>query len=121
MLRYFSDIEFRYCDPPCSLGDMDSYFMQMLDNARHICKTPFVPTSAYRTEEYEIEQGRSGTSSHTKGIAIDLKAETSNKRYKIVNALLSTGFNRIGIGKNFIHVDLDRNKTQNVIWHYYGN
>ena len=32
MVRYFSDIEFRYCDPPCSLGDMDSHFMKLLDN-----------------------------------------------------------------------------------------
>ena len=119
MVRYFSDIEFRYCDPPCSFGYMDLNFMKLLDNARHISNSPFVPTSAFRSVEHEIEQGRSGTSSHTKGIAIDLAVKNSKQRFDILNALLSTGFTRIGIAKNFIHVDLDKAKSQTVIWDYY--
>ena len=67
-----------------------------------------------------MSKGRDGTSSHTKGLAIDLKVQDSVTRYKIINSLLSVGLNRIGIGKNFIHVDMDKEKASNVIWHYYG-
>ena len=102
------------------LEDMNPIFMEMLDSARHIAKIPFVPTSAFRSEIYEKEQGRDGTSSHTKGLAIDLKATTSSQRFKIINALISIGLTRIGIGENFIHVDMDKSKAQKVIWHYYG-
>lgn len=29
------------------------------------------------------------------------------------------GFNRIGVGKTYIHADNDNSLAQNVIWHYY--
>jgi len=32
--------------------------------------------------------------------------------------LLEVGFTRIGIGNTFIHVDIDKDKSQNVIWTY---
>lgn len=119
-LKYFSDTDFEKCNPPCKLTDMDESFMKKLDIARMVAKIPFVPTSGLRTQIWEQEQGRDGTSSHTKGIAIDLSAKDSITRYKLISSLLSVGLNRIGIGKNFIHVDMDTQKPQNVIWHYYG-
>jgi hypothetical protein len=36
----------------------------------------------------------------------------------MLNALLEVGFNRIGIAGTFIHIDIDKNKSQNVIWTY---
>jgi len=118
-LKYFSQKDFDKCSPPCKLEDMNENFMKKLDIARQVCKAPFIVTSAFRSEIWEQEQGRDGTSSHTKGLAIDLKAESSIFRYKLIVSLLSVGFNRIGIGKNFIHVDIDKDKPSNVIWHYY--
>lgn len=119
MLRYFTQSDFDQCTPSCMLEDMNPTFMELLDSARHIAKIPFIPTSGFRSEIWEREQGRDGTSSHTKGLAIDLKADNSVTRFKIINALISIGLNRIGIGENFIHVDMDKSKTSKVIWHYY--
>ena len=119
-LKYFSQSDFDKCNPPCKLEDMDDKFIKKLDIARMVAKIPFIPTSGFRSEIWEQEQGRDGTSSHTKGLAIDLKAQDSLTRYKIINSLISVGLNRIGIGKNFIHVDMDKDKASNVIWHYYG-
>lgn len=31
---------------------------------------------------------------------------------------MEAGFTRIGIGQNFIHVDTDPDKQQNIIWTY---
>ena len=36
-----------------------------------------------------------------------------------MSAAIKVGINRIGIGKNFIHLDTDKKKSQDVIWHYY--
>ena len=118
-LKYFSQSDFDKCNPPCKLEEMDEKFMKKIDIARMVAKIPFIATSGFRSEIWEQEQGRDGTSSHTKGLAIDLKAQDSVTRYKIINSLLSVGLNRIGIGKNFIHVDMDKDKASNVIWHYY--
>lgn len=118
MYRYFTEEEFRQAKPACSLSDMSPIFMSRLDEARHIAGVPFIVNSAYRSKSYEInEKGREGTSSHTKGIAVDLRCQSNFNRLLIVEALIKVGFRRIGIGKTFIHVDNDASKSPS-IWLY---
>lgn len=118
MLRYFTEQEFTQAKPACALSDMHESFMERLDEARHIAGVPFIINSAYRSKAYEVNvKHRSGTSSHCKGVAVDLKCTDSFYRLVIVDALLRVGFNRIGIGKTFIHVDWDSEKRA-AIWLY---
>ena len=119
MRDYFDESEFPRCNPPCKKSDMDTDFMRMLNNAREYAGVPFVLTSAYRTRKHELDQGRDGTSSHTKGVAVDIQAVNSRVRYKIIYGLMRAGFNRIGVGRGFIHADRDTAKPDSVIWHYY--
>ena len=118
--KYFSEAEFRRCTPPCSLQDMSQELMLKLDNARQMAGIPFVLNSAYRSVAYEKSKGRAGTSSHCKGLAVDIRCNSYATRWKIVKALIDNGITRIGIGKTYIHADVDTQKTQCVIWHYYG-
>lgn len=115
---YFKQEEFEKATPKCSLSDMNERFMLKLDDARLISGVPYKINSAYRTVEYEKLKGRNGKSSHTKGLAVDIRCINSNERYNIILGLLEAGFNRIGIGKDFIHVDDDQTKPNNVIWVY---
>jgi len=62
--------------------------------------------------------GGKETSSHLKGYAVDIKCEESPYRYLLVGGLLKAGFKRIGIGKNFIHADIDPEKVGSLIWVY---
>lgn len=118
MYRYFTEEEFNEAKPRCSLSDMSPVFMAKLDEARHIAGVPFVVNSAYRSKSYEVNvKGRAGTSSHTKGIAVDLSCLSNFNRLLIVEALIKVGFRRIGIGKTFIHVDNDASKSPS-IWLY---
>lgn len=118
-LNYFSEDEFHAATPSCQLSDMDEKFMHRLEAARVIAGIPFVINSAYRTVDYEKSKGRDGTSSHTKGLAVDIKTDNSRERYIILDALIRTGFHRIGVGDNFLHVDDDPGKDSRVIWDYY--
>lgn len=102
---YFDDSEFRKAQPSCSLDQMDVQFMDRLSMARHIAGIPFIVNSAYRSVSYEKSKGRSGSSMHCQGKAIDLRCVTNAQRYRIVAALIEVGFRRIGIGSSFIHVD----------------
>lgn len=121
MSRYdwFTENDFNRATPPCTMSDMDAGFLEMLDEARGIANVPFIVNSAYRTLEYEVSIGRDGSSSHTKRVAVDLKATGSRQRYRIIKGLLQAGFHRIGIGEDFIHVDDDPDKDSEVIWTYY--
>lgn len=117
MYKYFSDIDFDNCVPRCSIKDMDPLFLKLLDEARDEARVPFILNSAFRSHAWEIDKGRDGTSSHCKGLAVDIRCTTSNSRLNIIKALLKVGFNRIGIHRGFIHVDFDKNKPS-CIWLY---
>lgn len=117
--KHFSESEFKRCDPPCSLQDMSQALMDKLDSAREAACIPFVLNCAYRSVSWDKSKGRSGNSAHTRGLAVDIRCNTSANRFKIVAALLSVGFNRIGIGKSFVHADVDSSLAQDVMFDYY--
>lgn len=119
MSKYFAPSEFRACNPPCIERDMDAAFLALLDKVREVAGIPLVLTSAYRSFMWEKAHGRKGTSSHTKGLAVDIRCNTSRNRYLIVAAALACGITRIGVAKTYIHLDADTSKDQRVIWHYY--
>jgi len=107
MSKYFKEIEY----------NMDLDFLSKLDKAREYAGIPFVINSAYRSPDHP-ESIKNPTSSHIKGLAVDIKANNSRTRYKVLEALIHVGFNRIGIADSFIHVDDDKEKSSNVIWTY---
>ena len=101
----------------CGKADMDMDFLRKLDIARETAGIPFIITSGYRCEKHNRAVGGSPTSTHPEGIAADILCDDSVKRFKIINALLAVGFKRIGIGKDFIHVD-DKQTVISIIWVY---
>ena len=107
MTKYFKEVEYK----------MDGDFLAKLDKAREFAKVPFVINSAYRIPEHP-ESIKNPTSSHIKGLAVDIRTTDSRTRYRVLNALIHVGFNRIGIADTFIHVDDDKDKSQQVIWTY---
>ena len=107
MSKYFKEIE----------DNMNKEFLFVLDEAREFAGIPFIINSAYRSPDHPLSI-KNPSSSHIKGLAVDIKATYSITRFKIVKALIEVGFTRIGIADTFIHVDLDFDKTQNVIWTY---
>ena len=122
--RYFKYSEFDSPDLEGSGKKMNDNFLEMLSEAREISNTPFKITSGYRTKDYNIALQNKGfkaskNSAHLKGLAADISCTTSAKRWLIIDSLLIAGFTRIGIGKNFIHCDIDTTKTQNLIWVYF--
>ena len=108
MSKYFKEIEF----------NMDKDFLSKLDDAREFANIPFKINSAYRTEEHNKSIGGSPNSSHIKGLAVDISAKDSRTRFKVLEALINVGFNRIGVASTFIHVDDDKDKSSDVIWVY---
>lgn len=116
--KYFAESEFQQCVPKCSLQDMNQSTMSKLDTAREVAGIPFVLTSAYRSPQWDRDRGRSGTGSHTKGMAVDIRCHGVSNRFEIIYGLLMAGFTRIGIHKKFIHADTSPSHTQRIIWMY---
>lgn len=115
---FFEYSEFDSPDQPGSYKEMDIAFLNKLSKARELAAIGFKITSGYRSASHNTKVGGVPSSSHTLGYAVDIYAPTSRQKYLIINALLEAGFNRIGVAKNFIHVDDDPSKSEDVLWTY---
>ena len=93
-------------------------FVQKLQIARDWAGIPFDISSGYRCPEHNKAIGGVSDSAHMKAIAADIKVKSSRERFLILFGLKEAGFTRFGIGENFIHVDSDTEKAQDVIWLY---
>jgi len=119
-LHYFKVEEFNQPGKPESWKNMDLNLLVILDNMRHRSKIPYVITSAYRDKEYNRKKGGVENSAHTYGKAVDIRAKTSKEKYIIIEAALHFGIQRIGVGSDFIHIDIQEepDKPTKVIWTY---
>lgn len=101
-MKYFKMEEFN-CKC-CRVQHMDALFLSQLDNARDYAGVPFEINSGWRCEKHNIEV-KSESKNHTSGKAVDIKCEYGPARLKIIMGLIRAGFRRIGVRKDFIHVD----------------
>jgi len=113
----FSRREFA-CKCGCGFDDISMDLVRMLQYAREEAEAPFALTSGCRCKAHCLAIGSKATSSHIKGLAVDVQAATSRKREQVLWALMQAGFNRIGIGSTFIHCDIDPDKPADVVWLY---
>jgi zinc D-Ala-D-Ala carboxypeptidase len=115
-LKHFKRSEFT-CKCGCGETNISSDLLVLLDKAREFAKIPFIITSGYRCEKHP-ESKKNPTSSHIKGLAADIKCIDSKSRAIMIDALGYVGFKRFGIADSFIHVDIDNEKSNPVIWLY---
>lgn len=90
--------------PCCHECKMDEDFILKLDEARLLAGIPFPINSGYRCQKHNEEE-KSTSKNHTSGKAVDIKCHLSGVRRVMINSLIQAGFNRIGIGKTFLHAD----------------
>lgn len=108
--KYFSEKE---------IVGLKTELVSKLDTMRGECGFPFIINSGFRTVQENAKLKDSVIdSAHTLGLAVDIRCIGSDKIFKIVQSALKNGIVRIGIGNGFVHLDIDSNKPQNVIWTY---
>jgi len=110
MLKHFS-IE----KDPEIIG-LDIKLLTLLDNARTMADIPFIITSGKRDVKKNEEVGGINNSAHLKGLACDIACENSTQAFLIIKGAIVAGFKRIGIGKRHIHLDIDTEKPQNILF-----
>ena len=75
-------------------------------------------SSGYRCKECNARVGGVKNSAHLRGKAVDIMIGNSAERWKVLFFAVSFGFRRMGIGRRFVHLDLDLNLPQDVLWLY---
>lgn len=107
--------------PACKESDLNPHLVSLLKSAQALCGFQFLITSGFRSRSYELSKGRSGSSSHCKGLAVDIGVNDSYERYKVLLSLGFLGAPRLGVGKTFIHIDIDETKPNPIMWTYYAS
>lgn len=115
---HFSESEFQRCTPKCSSLDMSAAFMERLERFRETVAQPIYLNSAFRSMSWEATHNRSGSSMHTRGRAVDIQCRSNQERLKFVRAAIACGFNGIGIGRNYIHLDDRADCSNPCMWLY---
>lgn len=124
MKNYFKDHE-TTCKCGCGENNISNKFMEKLNRTRAIAGIPFMPTSFCRCKKHNRAVGGKEDSEHisckesnVECEAVDIQATNSRARYTVIQSAILCGFNRIGIGKDFIHLGNSSTKAQEVIWLY---
>ena len=115
-VKYFKPEEF-CCHCGCGSCDIHPQLVAALDLAREKAGVPFKINSGFRCKKHNALVGGKTTSSHTLGLAVDIAYVNGTQGIKILKAL-TPYFDRIGVGKDFIHVDVDHDKPSPTLWTY---
>lgn len=115
-IRYFKPEEFA-CRCGCGYDAINPQLVAALDMARKDAGIGFTVSSGCRCKDHNKRVGGVADSSHVHGYAVDIQVNNSAHRLRVVKALVRY-FDRIGIDKNFIHVDIDPNKPGPAMWVY---
>ena len=121
MSKHFADKEFecRCGQPTCDAPKQpNALLIERLEKMREIYKLPLIINSGYRCARHNSLSGGVKDSPHLTGLAADLLCNSSTERFHMIAAALGAGFKRIGIGKTFLHVDVDTSKAFEVCWLY---
>lgn len=112
----FSAAEFKCRCGKCDGGKMDPFFMVLLQGVRTAMSQRMSINSGFRCAAHNATLKHGVPKSwHLVGKAADINVGTSEYRYHLVNTALLAGFAGIGIGKDFVHLDVgDKNK----LWIY---
>ena len=105
------------CKCGCGRDNIKDELAVSVQLVRDIVKRGIVITSGVRCETHNTSIKATSSSSHIDGWAADLAYRGSAERYQLLNAAMQV-FDRVGIAKNFIHVDVDSTKSPGVVWLY---
>jgi len=114
--NFFIASEFA-CHCGCGKSDINPELVVMLNQARGLACQPFKINSGCRCAQHNAAVGGVSFSSHLQGLAVDIAVSGDRHRGSVLNGLIKAGFRRIGLAKNFIHVDIDPVKA-GAVWLY---
>lgn len=121
---HFSRREFG-CRCGCGAALVSAELLAALEGIRARTARPLTIRSGCRCAAHNAAEGGTARSAHLCDPAAgeaceaaDLAAPTPRDRYHLLRAALLEGLPRIGVGRDFVHVDVDPALDQEVCWLY---
>ena len=112
--KYFKKEEFR-C-PCCNQNRISENLIDRLDFSRSISGLQMRVSSGYRCKQHNRKVRGKSKSSHLYGLGADIVCPSGSLKATMVASFFESGIKRIGIYKNFIHVDISENLPSPMLW-----
>lgn len=112
LTKHFNRKEFD-CQCGCGTGEISMKLVENLELARVDYGKAMRINSGIRCLEHNRSIGSRDTSSHIKCLAADVGCTDMGDRHKMISIFLKY-FKRVGVHKQFIHVDVDSDKPDGV-------
>lgn len=106
------------CKCGCGANHISLYLVAYLQMIRDAVGHPLAITSGVRCPRYNHQCGGKPDSAHTTGEAVDIYCNSSTLRHQLVSLAMRAGICRIGIHKQFVHLDISTKHAQDVVWVY---
>lgn len=120
--EYFDTSEFD-CKDGCGYNSISPDLIDRLTRLRVIYARPLIINSGCRCLKHNADVGGVPDSAHVsegkEGEAVDIKIHGSGEMYELLHInFLYLLFNRVGIGRTLLHLDVSKTLPQNVLWIY---
>lgn len=107
------------CKCGCGADHVDERLVRKLQRLRSFIREPIRITSGVRCPAYNATVGGKPDSAHITGEAADIACASSRLRYRMKRTIYVWAlFNRVGNGKDFLHLDVSELLPQEVEWDY---
>ena len=117
LTRNFDRSEFA-CKCGCGYDAIDLTFVEKLQCVRDLVGKAMHINSGCRCPSHNAAVEGVPHSAHMRGLAADISTMDGELRFKLIGAAMTIGFERIGVGKNFVHLDIDPDLPQPRLWPY---
>ncbi len=104
--------------PHGSIDSIDSILVFALEKLEHEMKSELEFSSGYRCKACNAAAGGKKNSAHLRGMAVDILVDNSGERFWLLYNAFRLNFKRIGISRNFVHLDIDSDLPNHVQWLY---
>lgn len=119
------DFDCPCANPECTQTHINEDLVHLLNDLRNRLGCPLIvgKGGGYRCLRYEKElaargyETAKGVSQHSLGAASDVNTDGAHTGFQLEEAARGVGFLAVGVGTNWIHVDL--RKPENRSWYYH--
>lgn len=116
LTKHFNTREFDSPDLEFSGNSISRKLVNILQTMRYELAQPIIINSGFRSIKHNKVVNGVPNSDHLRGTAVDIKCDSLNYKYQIVQLALKLNIRKVGVYTNHVHLSIDLTGSSPVLW-----